>query len=230
MHCVILIDDERSMQFILRRFLAGEGYQVFVAESGKEGIKLAGSRRPDVVLLDVRLPDMSAIRVIDEIRKWSSVPILAISGSDTEDDKIRLLDAGADGHLTKPFGMGELASRIRALLRRRFPELDAAPLRKKSRLQLDPFACVASIDEKTIAVTPREFRLLWLLSSSQGKVVPHGRLLSEVWGPSHQGDAHYLRVAIASLRKKLSQAGGQPHIIRTVPKLGYVLDQDKRQQ
>ena len=231
-HQVVVIEDEKQIRRFVRTALEAEHCVVSEAETGERGIVEAGTRKPDLIVLDLGLPDRDGIDVIREIRHWSSVPILVLSARCQEGEKVRALDAGADDYLTKPFGIAEFLARVRAVLRRagRSAETES-PQITLGELQIDLLkrqvwraACQTEKAEKTeIHLTPIEYKLLTMLLANLGKVVTHRQLLREVWGPSHVDDTHYLRVYMAGLRRKLEIDPNFPRHIRTEPGVGYRL-------
>lgn len=225
-HPVVVIEDEKQIRRFVRTALEAEHCVVTEAATGERGIVEAGTRKPDLIVLDLGLPDCDGIDVIREIRNWSSVPILVLSARCLEGEKVRALDAGADDYLTKPFGIAELQARVRALLRRagRSAELES-PQVTLGELQIDLLKRQIWRGESKaeIHLTPIEYKLFTLLLANLGKVLTHRQLLREVWGPSHVDDTHYLRVYMAGLRRKLEIDPNLPRHIRTEPGVGYRL-------
>ena len=216
----LVIDDEPQIRRLLRITLEANGYRVFDAATGQDGIVQAAQRRPDVVLLDLGLPDLDGITVLQRLREWSRVPVIILSVRDREDDKIAALDAGADDFVTKPFSTGELLARLRAALRHLQPQgVDA--VFHVGDLEVDLSARVVRKDGQEVKLTPTEYSLLRLFVTHAGKVLTHRQLLTEVWGPKAVEQTHYLRVHIAHLREKLEAVPGQPDFIRTEPGIGY---------
>ena len=221
---VIVIEDEVQIRRFVRAALEAENCAVTEAGSGERGIIEAGTRKPDLVVLDLGLPDRDGIDVIREIRIWSAVPILVLSARSMESEKVRALDAGADDYLTKPFGIPELQARVRALFRRAAHSSGAeSPQAMLGDIRIDLIKRQVWRGESEIHLTPIEYKLLAMLLSSLGKVVTHRQLLREVWGPSHVDDTHYLRVYMAGLRRKLELDANLPLHIRTEPGVGYRL-------
>lgn len=224
---MLLIEDEPQMRRFLRAMLAARGYRLVEAETGGEGIAQATTRNPDLVLLDLGLPDMEGLEVTRRLREWSAVPIIVLSARGQEQDKIDALDGGADDYLTKPFSAGELLARLRVALRH------AAHAARGSTAEGHRFAVqdvevdlarrVVSRAGEEIHLTPIEYKLLTTLIRHAGKVLTHRQLLGEVWGPAYAGQTHYLRVYMAQLRHKLERDPARPQILITEPGVGYRL-------
>ncbi len=220
---IILIEDERQMRRFLRVTLQSEGYGLIEAETAADGLTQAATRSPDVVLLDLGLPDMDGLEVIKKLREWSAVPIIIISAREQEGDKIKALDEGADDYLTKPFGAGELLARIRVALRH------AAPKSQDQReavfstedLRIDFLKRQVYRGDREIHLTPIEYRLLAVLVKNAGRVMTHRQILKEVWGPSYIEQTHYLRVFMNQLRKKIETDSARPHFLLNEPGIGY---------
>jgi two-component system KDP operon response regulator KdpE len=219
-HTALVIDDEPQIRRLLRVTLEANGYRVHDAATGQEGIVQAAQRRPDVVLLDLGLPDLDGVEVLRRLREWSQVPVVILSVREREEEKISALDAGADDYVTKPFNAGELLARLRAALRHRQPQGTDALFRSGS-LEVDLAARVVRKKGREVKLTPTEYALLRLLVMHAGKVLTHRQLLIEVWGPKAVDQSHYLRVHIAHLREKLEENPAQPELIRTEPAIGY---------
>jgi two-component system KDP operon response regulator KdpE len=223
-HNVIVIEDEVQIRRFVRTALEAENCAVTEAASGERGIIEAGTRKPDLLVLDLGLPDCDGIEVIREIRTWSAVPILVLSARSIESEKVRALDAGADDYLTKPFGIPELQARVRALLRRAAHSAGTeSPQARLGDIQIDLIKRQVWRGAAEIHLTPIEYKLLVILLTNLGKVVTHRQLLREVWGPSHVDDTHYLRVYMAGLRRKLEVNANLPRHLRTEPGVGYRL-------
>lgn len=216
----LVIDDEPQIRRLLRVTLEANGYRVFDSATGQEGIAQAAQRRPDVVLLDLGLPDLDGLEVLKRLREWSRVPVIILSVRDREDDKVAALDAGADDYVTKPFATGELLARLRAALRHLQPQ-GADAVFRSGDLEVDLSARVVRQRGQEVKLTPTEYSLLRLFITHAGKVLTHRQLLTEVWGPKAVDQTHYLRVHIAHLREKLEAIPGQPEFIRTEPGIGY---------
>jgi two-component system KDP operon response regulator KdpE len=223
--CVLLVEDELPIRRFLRPSLDGDGFKVVEAPNGREGLALASSHRPEIVLLDLGLPDMDGLEVIHRLREWTPVPIIVLTARGKERDKIAALDAGADDYLTKPFDVGELLARIRVALRhaRRLKQGDEDPVYEKSGLKVDLAARVVSVDGKEIHLTPNEYGLLSILVRHAGKVVTQKQILKEVWGPGSDDQTHYLRLYIHQLRQKIEADPNRPRHIVTEPGVGYRL-------
>jgi two-component system KDP operon response regulator KdpE len=223
---VLVVDDEPQIQRALEVNLVARGYQVDVAASGEEALALAASRRPDVVLLDLGLPGLDGLGVIGGLRAWSQMPILVLSARGEESDKVTALDAGADDYVAKPFGMGELLARMRAVLRRRQPDVSDPVVRTADfRLDLSTKQAVRTTSDvephDEVRLTPIEWSLVEVLVRSPGRLVPRAELLREVWGPEHEHDTNYLRVHIANVRRKLEPEPSRPRYFLNEPGMGY---------
>ena len=227
---IIVIEDDPPIRRFLRTGLSAQGFTVFEAESGKQGLIEVGVRKPDLVILDLGLPDMDGVQVIKAIRTWSAVPILVLSARSSEQHKIDALDAGADDYLTKPFGSGELLARLRVALRHTFRSQDSEQLQSdvfvNANLKVDLLNRVVSIDDTEVHLTPIQYRLLAVLVKHAGKVLTHQQILKEVWGPSYQENAHYLRIYMSQLRQKLEAEPAQPKFLLTESGVGYRLKVD----
>ena len=217
---VLVVDDEPNIRRALRVWLSDHDYQVRLASTGEEALDLVAAGRPDVVILDLMLPDMSGLDVCRSLREWSPVPIIILSARGDEDDKIQALDAGADDYLTKPFGLGELLARIRAALRRSGAGTPS-PVLGSGELRLDQARRLVTLGGREVRLTPTEYEMLRYLMANAGKVITHRTLLRTIWGPSHEDASETLRVFIAQLRRKIEPAVGPPTYIRTEPGIGY---------
>ncbi|MBS4098066.1 MAG: two-component system response regulator KdpE [Sulfuricella sp.] len=218
---IILVEDEKQIRRFVRAALEEEGCQVFEAESGGQGLIEAGTRKPDLIVLDLGLPDMDGVAFIRDLRGWSNAPVLILSARSTENDKIVALDAGADDYLTKPFGVGELLARVRALLRRHGKAGESGPLVSFGDIQVDLARRTVTRNGEPLHLTQIEYRLLGLLIANSGKVMTHRHLLREVWGPSFVESNHYLRIYVGHLRQKLETDPAQPRHILTETGIGY---------
>jgi two-component system KDP operon response regulator KdpE len=216
----LVIDDEPQMRRLLRVTLEANGYEVFDVATGQDGIVQAAQRRPEIILLDLGLPDLAGVEVLKRIREWSRVPVIILSVRDREHDKIAALDAGADDFVTKPFSSGELLARLRTTLRRSQPQ-SASAIFRTGNLEMDLSARTVRKNGIEVKLTPTEYALLRLLVVHAGKVLTHRQLLMEVWGPNAVEQTHYLRVHIAHLREKLEDNAAQPKFIITEPAVGY---------
>jgi two-component system KDP operon response regulator KdpE len=222
---IIVIEDETQIRRFLRTSLASEGYQVFEAETGKLGLAEAATRKPDLIILDLGLPDMDGVEVVKGIRAWSSVPIVILSARSQESDKISALDAGADDYLVKPFGVGELLARIRVALRHVSSTTngDEEGVFTVDQLTVDMLHRKVSVSGAEVHLTPIEYRLLTVLVKHAGKVLTHQLLLKEVWGPNYVERAHYLRIYMGTLRHKLEKDPARPRFLLTEVGVGYRL-------
>lgn len=219
----LLIEDEAQMRRFLRATLDSHGYRLLEAASGHEGLALATQWNPDIVLLDLGLPDLDGLEVARQLREWSAVPIVVLSARGQEGDKIAALDGGADDYLQKPFGAGELLARMRVALRHAARTADAEPTYAFGDINVDlPHRQVLRAGEQ-VHLTPLEWKLLVTLVKNAGKVVTHRHLLREVWGPNASEQTHYLRVYMAQLRQKLEQDSARPRWITTEAGVGYRL-------
>jgi len=220
---VLVVDDEKAIRRFLNAGLAAEGYTVSSAESGAEAIELTAKEKPDLVILDLGLPDMDGKEVIRRIRLLSAAPIIILSVRADEGGKVQSLDLGADDYVTKPFGMEELNARIRTALRRRFQEQGAQPLYKCGDLAVDLVRRRVVLRGAEVKLSAKEFDLLRLLVTQAGRVLTHELILREVWGPAHAHDVQYLRVYVRSLRQKLEDDTLRPHYLLTETGVGYRL-------
>lgn len=218
---VVVVEDEKQIRRFVRAALEDEGCRVFEAENGKQGLVEAGTRKPDLLILDLGLPDLDGIEFIRELRVWSAVPVLILSARSTENDKIVALDAGADDYLTKPFGVGELLARVRALLRRQGMGGEAGPVVSFDGIEVDLARRTVTRQGEAVRLTQIEYRLLALLIANAGKVLTHRHLLREVWGPSYVESNHYLRIYVGHLRQKLEADPAQPRHVLTETGVGY---------
>ena len=227
---VVVIEDEPQIRRFVRAALEAEGWQVFEADTAKKGLSEAGTRKPDLLVLDLGLPDGNGLDLIRDVRGWSGVPIIVLSARSSEADKIAALDAGADDYLTKPFGVGELLARVRANLRRPRAattygtlgeELD--PVFRFGAVEVDRQARLVRRSGAEVHLTPTEYRLLSMLMANADRVLTHRQLLREVWGPSHAGQSHYLRIYMGHLRQKLELDPAQPQHLLTETAVGYRL-------
>jgi two-component system KDP operon response regulator KdpE len=225
---ILLIEDESQMRRFLRITLQSHGYRLIEAATGQEGLMQATTRNPDVVLLDLGLPDMEGLDVIGQLREWSSMPIIVLSAREQEQDKVRALDAGADDYLTKPFGAGELLARIRVSLRHKIMQYaqEKQPVFELGTIRVDLMKRQVFVGGKEIHLTPIEYRLLALLIRNAGKVVTHSQILRDVWGPPYAGQTQYLRVYMAQLRRKIEDDPARPRFLLNEPGVGYRLKYD----
>jgi two-component system KDP operon response regulator KdpE len=216
----LLIEDEVGIRRFLRAALEGQGFTCVEASTGAEGIAHAATRAPEIILLDLGLPDMDGLDVMRRIREWSTVPIIVLTARGKEREKVDALDGGADDYVTKPFSVLELLARVRAARRYR-SESDGAEILESGSLRIDLARRRVSVDGKTVQLTPIEYRLLATLARHPGRVLTHEFLLREVWGPASTDQRHYLRVYMAQLRQKLEADPSQPTILMTEPGVGY---------
>jgi two-component system, OmpR family, KDP operon response regulator KdpE len=217
---VLVVDDERAIRRFLRASLNAQGYVVYEATNGGEAINAVISDRPDVLLLDLGLPDMDGVEVTRQLREWSQVPIIILSVREQEGDKIAALDAGADDYLTKPFGIGELTARMRVVMRRTMKGEDG-PVLTVEDLRVDLAHRQVTLAQKELTLTPTEYDLLRILIQHAGKVLTHHQLLRQVWGSAYERETHLLRVNISNLRRKIEPDPARPHYILTEPGVGY---------
>jgi two-component system KDP operon response regulator KdpE len=220
---VLVIDDEVQIRRFLRAGFELEAFAVQEAATGAEGIRAATLKPVDLVIVDLELPDMDGAEIVERLRSWSKVPIIVLSVRSSEDEKVRLLELGADDYVVKPFGMAELLARARAALRRQVPGQQGDPVVRAGPLTIDLAARTVSIDGKAINLSPKEYRLLQVLAQHAGNVVTHLHLLREVWGNAHSDDAHYLRIFVRKLRQKIEKDPTQPRILTTELGVGYRL-------
>ena len=219
---VLIVEDEKQIRRFVRVAVEEEGCQVAEAETIAQGLLEAGARQPDLLILDLGLPDGNGIDLIRDLRGWSDIPVLILSARSQENDKIDALDAGADDYLTKPFSVGELRARVRALLRRRSRNPDtASPIIEFGQAMVDLSRRLVSRDGAEVHLTPIEYRLLTVLVGHPGKVLTQRNLLREIWGPSYVESSHYLRVYVGHLRQKLEDDPTQPKHFLTETGVGY---------
>jgi two-component system, OmpR family, KDP operon response regulator KdpE len=222
---VLIIDDELQIRRLLRTNLEASGYRVLEAATGEEGITQAAQARPELVILDLGLPDMDGVAVLRRLREWSQVPVVVLSVRDREEDKVAALDHGADDYITKPFSTGELLARLRVAQRHSQPGAEMSVFRA-GPLEVDLTARVVRLKGQEVRLTATEYSLLRLFIHHAGKVLTHRHLLREVWGPNAVEQTHYLRVYIAHLREKLEADPARPRLIVTEPGVGYRLLED----
>ena len=220
---VLLVEDEPQMRRFLRVALEGAGYRYLEATTGQEGLDLAVQHRPEVILLDLGLPDMDGLVLMTRLREWSQAPVIVISARGQETDKVGALDVGADDYLTKPFGTGELLARIRVALRHADPGAAAEPLFVLGRWRVDLAKRQVLVEGREVHLTPLEYRLFTTLIRHAGRVVTHRQLLKEVWGGVAGAQPLYLRVYMAQLRHKLEEEPSRPRYLQTEPGVGYRL-------
>jgi two-component system KDP operon response regulator KdpE len=222
---VLLIEDEAPIRKFLRAALEGQGYAIVETATGRDGLTQAAMRVPDLVLLDLGLPDVDGFEIVRRIREWSGLPIIVLTARGQDGDKVRALDAGADDYVTKPFSMPELLARMRVALRHRAQAADGndGGVVEIGRLRMDLAGHEVTLGGATVQLTPIEFRLLATLARHAGRVLTHDFLLREVWGPSAVGQHHYLRVYMAQLRRKIEPDPARPRFLLTELGVGYRL-------
>lgn len=222
---LLLVEDDPQVRRFMRAALSAQDYRVVEAETVREGLVAATTQNPDLILLDIGLPDGSGIDLTRRIREWSLVPIIVISARGQEDDKVTALDAGADDYLTKPFGVGELLARIRVAMRhaRAMATGESEPVIRIGPLSLDLARREVHVDGVEVRLTPLEYRLLSVLAQHAGRVMTHRQILKEVWGPMAVEETHYLRVLMAQLRRKIEPEPARPRLLLTELGVGYRL-------
>ncbi len=221
---LLVVEDEPQVRRFLRASLGAHGFRLVEAESAREAVQLATSHNPEIILLDLGLPDGDGIALTRELREWTRVPIIVISARGRETDKVEALDAGADDYLTKPFGVNELLARIRVALRHaQQTAATATPIVEAGPLRIDLARREVTLDGHAVHLTPIEYRLLALLAQHAGKVLTHRQILKEVWGPAHASESHYLRVYMAQLRRKIEADPARPRLLVTEQGVGYRL-------
>ena len=225
---VLIVEDERQIRRFVRSTLEAEGCRVFEAETGRQGLVEAGTRRPDLVVLDLGLPDVDGVDFIRDLRGWTTTPIIVLSARSTEADKVKALDAGADDYLAKPFGVAELSARVRAVLRRRDRVGGNQALAEFGDVSVDLSRRVVRRNGEPVHLTVIEYRLLAMLIANAGKVLTHRHLLREVWGPSFVESNHYVRIYVAHLRQKLEADPARPRHIVTETGVGYRFHMESR--
>jgi two-component system KDP operon response regulator KdpE len=219
---VLVVDDEPQIRRFLRASLTGHDYQVIEATTGQEALNQVVSAKPDLVILDLGLPDVDGLEVLRRVREWSQVPIVVLSVREREQDKIAALDAGADDYLTKPFGVGELLARLRTAMRHTLPA-EQEPTFQTGELKVDLARRQVWVANREVKLTPTEYAILKYLVAHAGKVVTHQQLLREVWGPAYVDEPHYVRVYVGQLRHKIEADPAQPRYILTETGVGYRL-------
>jgi two-component system KDP operon response regulator KdpE len=219
---VLLIEDDPHIRRFVRTALEGEHCRVAECDTLRQGLIDAGTRKPDLVILDLGLPDGDGLQFVTDLRTWSTMPVLVLSARAQEQDKIQVLDAGADDYLTKPFAVGELLARVRAMLRRgRLGTATESPVLRFGQIELDFTHRQVRRQGEDLRLTPIEYRLLCAMAAHPGKVLTHRHLLREVWGPSHVDSSHYLRIYVGHLRQKLEVDPAQPQHLLTEIGVGY---------
>jgi len=225
---ILAIEDEVPILRFLRLVLAAPAYKLIEAQSGKEGLAMAGSHNPDLILLDLGLPDWDGLQVLAQLREWNRAPVIVVSARGQETDKVTALDSGADDYLTKPFNTGELQARVRVCLRRnlRANNEHADPVFITDGLKVDLERRQVFVDGVEVHLTPIEYKLLGEMIRHAGKVLTHHHLLKAVWGPTHEDESHYLRIFVGQLRKKLESDTARPRYLLTETGVGYRLKSD----
>lgn len=219
---ILVIDDEMPLRRMLRIALKSAGYDPLETDSGEDGLAAVARQQPDLVILDLGLPDMDGHQVLAELRTWSKVPVIVLSVRSNEREKVRALDAGAQDYVTKPFSVEELLARVRANLRDRRPSHTPAIL-DDGTLRIDLALRLVHLKGEKISLTPKEYGVLSRLAQNPNCVITQTQLLQEIWGPGHQDDTHYLRIVVSHLRQKLGDDPAEPHYLRTEPGVGYRL-------
>ncbi|MDO9182267.1 MAG: response regulator [Bacteriovorax sp.] len=223
---MLIIDDELSIRRLLRVSLEANNYQIIEAQTAQEGIQKIIEERPEIILLDLGLPDKNGLTVIAEVRQWSSTPIIVLTVQDSDLDKVMALDSGADDYITKPFSIPELLVRMRVALRHN-SQGDQSPISKCGSIEMNLAGHLVKVDNQLVKLTATEFDILKVLLRHKGKVVTHRMILNEVWGPNSVEHIHYLRVYLGNLRKKLKIAGSNQEFIATEAGVGYrLIDND----
>jgi two-component system KDP operon response regulator KdpE len=218
---ILIVEDEKEIRRFVRTALEGEGLRVFESDTLQRGLIEAGTRKPDLIILDLGLPDGDGLDYIRDLRHWSSIPVIVLSARTSEEDKIAALDAGADDFLTKPFGVGELLARVRVALRRHAGSHQESPLVSFSDVSVDLVNRRVQRNGEDLHLTPIEFRLLAELLANSGKVITQRQLLSHVWGPNYVEHSHYLRIYMGHLRQKLEVDATRPRHLLTETGVGY---------
>jgi two-component system KDP operon response regulator KdpE len=221
---VLVVDDEAPLARALAINLRARSYEVDVAPDGRRALRLAADRPPDVVILDLGLPDMAGLEVLAGLRGWTRVPVVVLSARQTPEEKVAALDAGADDYMTKPFAMNELLARVRAAVRRAAPS-DDPPVVVTAAFTVDLAARRVTRDDADVRLTPTEWSVLEVLVRNSGRLVSQRQLLHEVWGPNYDSETHYLRIYLAHLRRKLEPEPSRPRYLLTEPGMGYRFEQ-----
>jgi two-component system KDP operon response regulator KdpE len=216
----LVIDDEIQIRRLLRLALESHGYAVHEAESGEQGLAEVAFRRPEVILLDLGLPDLEGVEVLKRLRQWSQIPVVVLSVRDSEEQKVAALDAGADDYVTKPFSTAELMARLRVAQRRAKPA-DETPVFRSGQLQVDLINRSVCVEGQEVKLTATEFALLALFVKHAGRILTHRQILREIWGPNSEEHRQYLRVYVTHLRQKIEPDSSKPVLIKTEPGIGY---------
>jgi two-component system KDP operon response regulator KdpE len=223
---VVMVEDEKQIRRFVRTALESEGIRMYEAQTGRHGLTEAATRKPDLVILDLGLPDLDGVEFIRDLRTWSAMPIIVLSARTDETDKIAALDAGADDYLTKPFGVGELLARVRVALRRMATGAEGESFVEFGGVRVDLASRIVTRAGLPVHLTAIEYRLLSVLARNLGKVITQRQLLCDVWGPSHVEHSHYLRIYMAQLRHKLEDDPARPRHLLTETGVGYRLTED----
>lgn len=221
----LVVDDEVQIRRFLRAGFELEEFVVHDAATGAEGLRIATLKVVDIIIVDLGLPDMDGAELVQRVRSWSTVPIIVLSVRSSEEEKVRLLELGADDYVVKPFGMAELLARARAAMRRHTRGTIGEPVVKAGPLAIDLARRVVSLDGSEVQLSPKEYRLLQVLAQHAGNVVTHQHLLKEVWGLTHVNDGHYLRILVRKIRSKIERDPTQPRLLTTELGVGYRLAQ-----
>jgi two-component system, OmpR family, KDP operon response regulator KdpE len=217
---ILIIDDEKQIRRFLKIGLESQGYTIIEADSGETGSTQSVMHKPDIILLDLNLPDMSGLDVLKKIREWNSAPVIVLTVRDSEHDKIELLNNGADDYITKPFNMGELLARIKAVMRRSKVTEEDSVFQYKW-INIDYSKRLVTIRNEIVKFTPLEYELLKLFTKNPGKVLTQRQIMKEIWGPGMESETSYLRVYVANIRKKIEEDSSRPKILVTEPAVGY---------
>ncbi len=220
---ILIVEDDAQIRKFLRISLEAHGYTISESRLGEEAVEHCASVRPDLVVLDLGLPDLDGQVVIERLRAWSSVPIIVLSVRSSEEEKVKALDAGANDYITKPFGISEFMARVRALLRREEQSASAPPVFETGGLRVDRALRQVNVDGKSVHLTKKEYDLLNLLVAAAGRVLTHQHILTAIWGGEHRTQTHHLRVLVQQLRQKLGDEPTDPRFIVTVQGVGYRL-------
>ena len=221
---ILIIDDEPQIRKFLDIALRAQGYQVHVAENGMKGLEILATRGADLLILDLGLPDMEGQQVLTEMRQWSDIPVIVLSARPDENQKIKLLDAGANDYVTKPFSIQELCARIRVMFRNKPQQSEQNIVFDDGQLSVDVAEHVVTFAQEEIVLTKKEFQLLALLIRHQGKIVTQKQIMTELWGISHEEDTHYLRILVKKLRSKIGDSAVTPKYIFTIAGVGLRFD------
>jgi len=217
---ILIIDDEPQIRKFLDIALRAQGYQVYVAENGMQGLEILATRGADLLILDLGLPDMEGQQVLTEMRQWSDIPVIVLSARPDENQKIKLLDAGANDYVTKPFSIQELCARIRVMFRNKPQQSEQNIVFDDGQLSVDVAEHMVTFAQEEIVLSKKEFQLLALLIRHQGKIVTQKQIMTELWGISHEEDTHYLRILVKKLRSKIGDSAVTPKYIFTIAGVG----------